>query len=147
MNTTTVATVASFAAVLVTFLAAHQVADYWVQTHHQAGTKGGPGWTGRLACARHVATYTATLVVMLGAVVWVTGLSVSLTGLVVGQLVSAVTHYFADRRTPLHALACAVGNRDFWNLGAGHLGSGAAALDQSWHTGWLWLAALLTVAL
>jgi hypothetical protein len=46
----------AFAALFV----AHQVADHWIQTQHQADTKGCPGWPGRIACAAHVASYTAT---------------------------------------------------------------------------------------
>jgi hypothetical protein len=29
---------------------------------------------------------------------------------------------------------------------AAHLGTGAYALDQSWHVGWLFIAALITTA-
>lgn len=44
-------------------LVAHTVADHWVQTDAQARNKGLPGWPGRRACAAHVASYTATLLV------------------------------------------------------------------------------------
>src|SRR5256885_16927252 len=62
-----------------------------------------------------------------------------------GLAVSAVTHYIADRRTPLLRLAEAMqpvtGKADFYRLGAPRegrddnpsLGTGAYALDQSWH--------------
>ncbi|WP_040713320.1 DUF3307 domain-containing protein [Nocardia takedensis] len=140
-------TVVEYAATLATFLAGHKVGDYWVQTHHQANHKSGPGWAGRWECLKHVSTYTATLVAMLLVVAAVTGLHLTVTGVIAGQLVSAGTHYFADRRAPLHRLAVALGNGEFWTVGAGHLGSGAAALDQSWHVGWLWVAALVTVAI
>jgi hypothetical protein len=53
-------TAAVFAACFAALYTAHQVADHWLQTPAQAAGKGGPGWTGRLACARHVATLTLT---------------------------------------------------------------------------------------
>src|SRR5690242_21078110 len=40
--------------------AAHQVGDHWVQTQDQADRKGRPGAEGRITCAAHVMTYTAT---------------------------------------------------------------------------------------
>src|SRR5690606_1635140 len=62
---------AAFAAVAVALFVAHQVADHWAQSSHQAGHKGRPGWEGRRACAAHVASYTlcTTLAVV---VVWLT---------------------------------------------------------------------------
>ena len=49
----------TFAAVAVGLLIAHTVADHWVQTSHQAATKGQRDNAGRRACALHVASYTA----------------------------------------------------------------------------------------
>lgn len=141
----------SFAVVLPTLLVAHHVGDYWVQTDTQACTKGLPGWTGRVACAWHVATYTATCYVALVAVDWMLGLHLSPAGIVLGLAVSAVTHYVADRRTPLARLAGWLGKAPFWRLGTPRegrddgpcLGTGAHFLDQSWHQLWLWVAAVL----
>jgi hypothetical protein len=141
-----------FAVVLPTLLVAHDVADHWLQTHGQALAKGGPGWAGRLACVRHVVTYTAATA---GAVVlvWLLfGLRVHPVGFVAGQVVSAVSHYWADRRTTLAALAGRVGKGEFYRLGLPRpgrddlvtLGTGAYALDQSWHRAWLLAAALIT---
>lgn len=145
-------TAATFAAVFATLYAAHHIADFWVQTDHQAATKGNPDWVGRLACARHVATYTATLTVMLVVVVWLLPLPVTVLGVIVGQVVSAGTHYWADRRTPLRRLADATRNGVFYRLGAPRpgrddnpsLGTGAYALDQAFHVFWLFIAALCT---
>lgn len=141
----------SFATVFVALYVAHQVADHWVQTHHQACTKGDPGWAGRLACAAHVGSYTATVVVGLAVVEWRLGLPLSLPRVTAGLAVSAVSHYWADRRTTLARLAGWLGKSGFYALGAprpGHddnptLGTGAYALDQSWHVGWLFVAALV----
>jgi hypothetical protein len=131
--------------------AAHQVADHWVQTQHQADTKGHPGWAGRLACAAHVATYTATAALALALLALATDWTPSPLWVAAGLAVSALTHYLADRRTPLRRLAKWTGAQRFYALGAPRpgrddnpsLGTGAYALDQSWHIGWLFIAALL----
>ena len=145
---------APFAAVFAVLFVAHQVADHWGQTCHQAAHKGLPGWIGRLACARHVGSYTlicAGFLVTLSA--W-TGWRPSPTHLVVGLTISAVTHYIADRRVPLRRLADWAGLGAFFSLGTPRpgradnpsLGTGAYALDQSWHYAWLCLAALVISA-
>jgi hypothetical protein len=132
-----------FATVFAALLAGHQVADYWVQTGGQAMRKGLPGWPGRRACAAHVATYTLTLAAFLALAAWWLALPVSPGWAAAGLAVSAVTHYFADRRTPLARLAARLGLGGFWRSGEG-LASGAAHLDQSWHWLWLFAAALIT---
>lgn len=134
---------ATFAAVAVTYLAAHEVADYWVQTDTQAQRKGLSGGPGRRACAAHVATYTATLGGCLAVTARTLGLPLRARRVALGLAVSAVTHYVADRRAPLRQLAQATGKGGFYSRGEG-LASGAAALDQAWHIGWLFAAALLT---
>ncbi len=142
----------TFAVVLPALLVAHNVADHWIQTDHQASAKGGSGWAGRLACARHVATYTAATAFTVGLLMALHLVEVSVAGFVAGQLVSAVTHYWADRRTTLAKLAAALGSAAFHQLGKPRpgrddnpsLGTGAYALDQSWHWLWLLVASLLT---
>ena len=137
-------------------LVIHNVADHWIQTHHQSCTKGSTGWVGRLACARHVASYTACTAAMVGLLGVLHLAAFTPAGFLLGQLVSAVTHYWADRRTTLAWLAAALGERlgkaGFYRIGAPRpgrddnptLGTGAYALDQSWHWFWLLVAALLT---
>ncbi|MBF6511076.1 DUF3307 domain-containing protein [Nocardia farcinica] len=145
-------TAVTFAAVLPSLLVAHHVADHWVQTSHQAANKGERGWAGRWACFRHVASYTLVTGLAVGLVWMVLGLPITVGGFVAGQLVSAVTHYWADRRFTLSRLAELLGSGEFYRLGAprtGHddtpsLGTGAYALDQSWHWLWLFVAALIT---
>lgn len=145
-------TAVSFAVVLPTLLVAHNVADHWVQTHHQSCTKGQTGWVGRWNCLKHVATYTAVTALAVGLVAGLFHLPITPAGVVLGQLISAVTHYWADRRTTLAKLAALIGKAGFFTLGAprpGHddnpnLGTGAYALDQSWHWLWLGIAAALT---
>jgi len=142
---------ATFAAVFAALYAAHQVADHWVQTDHQAGHKGQPGWVGRWNCAKHVATYGATQLLALGVLALALDLRLSPLWLAVGMTINLGTHYLADRRTPLRWIAEKLGSGGFYRLGAprpGHddnpsLGTGAYALDQSWHIGWLFVAAVV----
>jgi hypothetical protein len=141
-----------FAAVFVALFAAHQVGDHWVQTSCQAAGKGGTGWAARAACAKHVASLTVTKLVFLAPVVLLLGLSVHPLAAVVAMLVDAISHYWADRRTTLARLAALVGKAEFYRLGSPRpdhddnpsLGTGAYALDQSWHIAWLVVAALIT---
>mgnify|MGYP006136697057 CR=1 FL=1 len=147
--------IGTFAGVGVGLLVAHQVSDHWIQSEVQAALKGQRDWAGRFACARHVASYTAvtasTVLVLWG----VFQLDITWWGFAVGQLVSAVTHYWADRRFTLAWLAAVMGKTQFFVLGAPRagrddnpsLGIGAYALDQSWHWGWLGVAAFLTAVL
>ncbi|MFF4736322.1 transcriptional regulator [Streptomyces sp. NPDC001262] len=149
---------ATFAAVFVALCVGHSVGDHWVQTSHQSAAKGKPGWSGRLADARHVATLTATKVALLLPVAAVLGLHLSALGLLAGLGVDAVTHWWADRRSTLAWLAKVTGQSEFYSLGtaahpahpvttenkpAAHLGTGAYALDQSFHHLWLLVAALV----
>lgn len=114
----TTAHAVAFLLVWAAFVVAHQVADHWVQTCHQAANKGGDSWPGRIACARHVATYTATTSLLVAMVLLVFATPVTAGGFVTGQIVSAVTHYWADRRTTLKAAAYRFGNGEFYELGA-----------------------------
>lgn len=145
----------TFAAVAVGLLIAHTVADHWVQTGWQAATKGRRDNAGRLACAAHVVSYTAATACTVLALQWAFGLDITWLGFAAGQLVSAVTHYWADRRVTLARLAALLGKTQFYVLGAPRagrddnptLGTGAYALDQSWHWGWLGVAAFLTAVI
>ncbi|MFI0925129.1 transcriptional regulator [Streptomyces sp. NPDC021012] len=151
-------TAATFAAVFVALYVAHSVGDHWVQSSCQAATKGQPGWTGRFACGRHVLGLTLTKLVVLLPVALVLDLPLTVLGTILGLGLDAVSHYWADRRTTLKRLADRVGKAEFYSLGTpahpGHpttangeyaptLGTGAYALDQSWHLLWLGVAALL----
>jgi hypothetical protein len=142
---------ATFAAVFVALYVAHSGGDHWVQTSYQSAHKGRPGWIGRLADARHVATLTATKVAVLLPVAWLLDLHLSALGIVAGLGIDAVTHWWADRRTTLAWLAEVTGKGEFYRLGAPraghddnpHIGTGAYALDQSFHHLWLLVAALV----
>lgn len=149
------ADIGTFAGIAVGLLIAHTVADHWVQTSHQAATKGQRDNAGRAACVWHVASYTAVTAAVVLALWGAFELDITWWGFGAGQLVSAVTHYWADRRFTLARLAAVLGKTQFYVLGAPRtgrddnpsLGTGAYALDQSWHWGWLGVAAFLTVVL
>lgn len=140
-----------FAASFAALFAAHQVGDHWVQSSCQATTKGGTGWPARTACAKHVASLTVTKLLFLAPVALLLGLTVHPLAALIGLLVDAVSHYWADRRTTLARLAERVGKGTFYRLGTPRpdhddnptLGTGAYALDQSWHIAWLIVAALI----
>lgn len=122
---------AMFAAVY----AAHHVADHWVQTDDQAQRKRESG----LACALHVCTYLLTQLAFVALLVLATGIEISYWGATLSLGLTAVTHYVADRRTPLRALAAQLGKAEYWDRG------GAYHLDQAWHIGLLFPAALLWI--
>jgi len=137
----------------VAMFAAHQFGDYWLQTPHQAMTKGGAGWTARWACARHVLVLALAKLVALFAAFEVTGSPIRPGWWFAALVVDGLSHYWADRRSTLRRLAAWIGDDKlaFFELGTpreGHddrpcLGTGAAHLDQSWHIVWLFVTALI----
>jgi hypothetical protein len=147
----TAVTAAVFAAVFAALYVAHSVGDHWVQSSHQAAHKGRPGWIGRLADARHVATLTLTKLALLLPLAWLLDLRLSVLGILAGLGIDALSHWWADRRTTLAWLAKVTGKGEFYRLGAPragrddnpHIGTGAYALDQSFHHLWLLIAALV----
>lgn len=134
-----------FAAIFVALYVGHSVGDHWVQTDAQAQGKGWRTRVGRLHCVGHVATLTLTQLAALGALVLVIDLRVGILQLAAGLAVNAATHYWADRRFTLAALCERLGKGPFYRMGTG-LGTGAYALDQSWHIAWLFVAALVMAA-
>lgn len=146
MSLDTYARLAVFAAVFAALYVAHEFGDHWVQTHAQACGKGGPGLRGRAFCAQHVVSLTITKLVALLAVDLVTGLDIHPAYIAVGLGVDAVSHFWADRRHTLAALAKRLGKADFYHFGlpeAAPCGTGAYALDQSFHLLFLFIAALI----
>ena len=136
--------IAVFGAVFAALYVAHHIGDYWTQSPHQAAHKGTTGWPGRVACAAHVGTYTLTAAVVLAVVWWRLSLPLSLPHVLAGLAVSAVSHYWADRRSTLRGLTVAL-DRVMPGKAAYYDHGGAAPLDQAWHIGWL-LAAALVIA-
>lgn len=140
-----------FACTFAALLVGHYIGDFWLQTRRQAVDKALKGWRGRIACVRHVTTLVISKAVILAITASVTDLHVSIVAITTALAVDAASHYWADRRTTLKKLAEALGKGDFYSLGAprqGHddnssLGTGAHALDQTWHIAWIWIAALI----
>jgi putative flippase GtrA len=130
-----------FAPYLLALLVAHQVADHWLQTDKQVKGKGVRGWAGSLACARHVATYTLATAWFGLLVISTLHLPVTFVAFAAGQGISAITHYWADRRYTLRSLCEQLGKDGYYDHG------GAYQLDQSWHWLWLFVAALVTAAM
>lgn len=125
----------------VAYLAGHHLGDYWAQTDHQAAHKPSPGRPGRRACAAHVATLTTAHAVALALVLAATATSVHPVSAALGLTITAASHYWADRRWTLAALAARITRTgEFRERG------GMAHLDQSWHVGWIVPAALTTAA-
>jgi hypothetical protein len=149
-TTSSTSAAARFAAVYALFTASHEVADFWVQQDGDAVAKGHQGHEGRAACARHVASYTATQALALAAASRHLGLRLDWRRAAAGLAVSAVTHYVADRcaghwrengpEAPALVRFAHRSGKGAWltrDPGAGPL------LDQSWHKGWIALAALV----
>lgn len=134
--------------------AAHEVGDQWVQTGHQACTKGEPGWAGRRACAAHVATYTAAGAVAVLAASRRLNVPLRPAQLAAALFLNAATHYVADRRGPLRKLARLARRSGYLASCTVVRGKGEEAedtgpgtalfhLDQSWHYGWIFVSALV----
>lgn len=156
-----------FAIVGLTLLFAHQFGDHWIQRHTEATAKGAPTDHGRAMCTRHVLNLTTTKAGFLVIVMLATGIRPSLWGVALALAVDGVSHYWADRaafhtgkegrRVTLEKLAHKMGKTDFWNLGKGtvnaegkpvpSLGTGAYALDQSFHVLMIFIAALIVEVL
>ncbi|MFF0862329.1 transcriptional regulator [Nonomuraea sp. NPDC003560] len=127
--------------------AAHSFGDHWFgQTHRQALGKGARTRQGVRHCLGHVVLLAAHKAVALGLLCIVTGLHLSLTAAAIALAVDGASHYWADRRYTLAWLADRTGKGDFYRLGLGEAapcGTGAYALDQSWHIAWLFVTALI----
>ncbi len=148
--------VASIGAIGFAMFVGHSFGDHWMQTGAQAANKGRHDHEGRAYCLRHVASLTATKLVLILAVVVLTGLPLNPLALVAGLAVDGATHYWCDRRFTLEELCrrlARFGKADFYALGkdsvhqvmpsGSHLGTGAYALDQSFHHLCLFVATLI----
>jgi hypothetical protein len=99
--------------VLATMIVAHYVGDYWVQSDHQATTKGHDAGQ----CAAHVATYCLTQALFLTAMAVTTGWRPYVIGVLLALAITAATHYIADRRAPLRWMAIKQGKAGFVERG------------------------------
>jgi hypothetical protein len=130
--------------------AAHEVGDYLVQRDTDAQKKGHAGKEGAAACARHVASYTATQALALWVADRYLGLGLDRRRAVAGLALSAATHYAADRcaghwaqtgpDAPLLVRAAHKAGKTGWLTRDPQAGP---LIDQAWHKGWIALSALL----
>lgn len=127
-----------FAACFAALFVGHHVGDYWVQTGYQTAHKGDAGEHGRAQCMLHCVSYVLTQALMLVVIHLALGMSPQAMGVLAALWVSGGTHYMADRRE--HGLMFWLvkripGKARFLEFGkdSGSLGTGAWALDQSWH--------------
>ncbi|WP_141576087.1 DUF3307 domain-containing protein [Actinomadura sp. WMMA1423] len=98
MNDTSLRGLALYAALLATFSEAHPLCDHILQDNTAAQNKTGPGTRGRLACAHHVATYTAGQTIAAAAVTTALGYRLPVRAWLAGTAINAATHYAIDRR-------------------------------------------------
>jgi hypothetical protein len=159
----------TFAACFAALYAGHHVADYWVQSDHQARHKGDKGPDGIIQCALHCVSLVITQALCLFALLPL-GVRFSPLTLALGLLLSMSSHYAADRREYglIVKLARLIpGKANFLELGAPRyafvqdadrpdvhirvdqptLGTGAWALDQAWHIFFGVFLAALVIAL
>ncbi|MCM3923369.1 DUF3307 domain-containing protein [Frankia sp. AiPs1] len=137
----------TFAVLLVTLFAAHQLADHVLgQTDAQARLKTTPGPAGWAALGRHLAAYHAVIVVMVTVAGIGLDLRLSAPGAVAGLTISVVTHALWDRRSAVRWLLTRTGGGDFAELAENGM-NGMYLADQSLHAASLWLAALVAVLL
>jgi hypothetical protein len=137
---------ADFGTIMGALVAGHYLADYWVQTDHQAQHKGltGPrSAEGRWNCAKHAATYTLTLAATVYAAVSVSGLDMNHGVLWAALASNGVTHYLIDRRWTLEAFARATGKGGWIDADKSALGH----LDQAAHLSLLGAVALVVAGL
>lgn len=142
----------TFAAVGFAMIAGHSFGDHWVQTGFQAMNKGRKDKVGRLACRGHVFSLQTTKLVLI-LVLMLAGLSISPLALVAGLAFDGITHYWCDRRFTLEGVCGRIGKADFYQMGKDtihehapngtHLGTGAYALDQSFHMLMIFIASLI----
>lgn len=138
-----------FATVFAAFLIGHYLADYFVQTDHQAQHKGLTGSRsneGRRNCAVHAITYTATLAGVLGLALNVEDVEFSTTASLImwaALILNGITHYVIDRRWTLEALARFMGKSGWIDADREAL----PKLDQAAHIVLLGVSALALTAL
>lgn len=130
----------TFAVLLPTLWAAHNVGDHVAQTDHQAAHKASD-WA---AMAGHVGGYQAVQSLAAGAVLRATGLQRNPWTALAGAVFSAGSHAFIDRRWPVRWLLERTGSPKFAQMLAPV--NGPYQADQALHHGCLLIAALIMAA-
>ncbi|MFJ1879712.1 DUF3307 domain-containing protein [Streptomyces sp. NPDC088137] len=114
----------------------HLIADYPLQTDHQADHKAGPGWKGWTANVSYAATHVAVCATLLVLGAAVLGWSLPALPALAALLWIGVTHAVIDRRWPVTAWM-RLARQTKWAANGG-----AAHVDQTAH-----IAALIVAAL
>lgn len=107
----------TFIVIALTMFLTHPVADYFVQTDHQARHKGLTGarsWEGRLNGTVHAMTYTATQMITIVLVLVACGFTGSYEVVLLGLMLNGITHYLIDRRWTLECFARRVMRKSGW---------------------------------
>ena len=124
-----------FANLFVLLYVGHLLADYPLQTDHQAACKASGGWSGWAPNLVHAATHVATCGVLLAAGAVGLGFDVTALGAVVALVWIGATHSLIDRRWPVAWWMTRTGQSDYLSRG------GAQNVDQAAHVTALALAA------
>lgn len=135
----------TFLVLLAGFGIGHHVGDRYLQTGHQAITKGARGIAGWKAAAGHVATYTLATIAATALLWHLFALPVTVPSFLLGQMISAGSHLIIDRRFTLRAFLTTwdrlvPGKLDYYDSVPG----AAEHLDQVAHGVFLFTAALVT---
>ncbi|MFB6805461.1 DUF3307 domain-containing protein [Streptomyces sp. NPDC056387] len=129
-----------FATIFVLLYVAHLIADYILQTDHQAAHKMERTKEGWIANLGHAGTHTITTAAALGIGWGVLDLSVSLPAAGIALAWITASHAFIDRRWPVTWWMTHTGSTDWISRG------GAAHVDQTAHVTALFIAALAMAA-
>ncbi|MFF9345633.1 DUF3307 domain-containing protein [Streptomyces sp. NPDC014734] len=114
----------------------HLIADYGLQTDHQAGHKAGPGRKGWVANLTHTATHVTVCGLLLALGTAVLGWRLPVLPALAALLWIGATHAVIDRRWPVRWWMTHTGSTDWFTRG------GAAHVDQTAHIAALVVAAL-----
>lgn len=139
-------TAVTFAAVAITLNAAHEVADHvFGQSDYMAANKAKPGREGWSANLLHIFDYHVVMFIMLMLAAAFLNLELSILGVTVGFVISAVTHAFLDRRWPVRWILEHTGSPKFAEMASPI--NGMYQADQALHKFILWIVALVIVCL
>ncbi|MFB6873745.1 DUF3307 domain-containing protein [Streptomyces sp. NPDC056323] len=130
-----------FASLFILLYIAHLLADYPLQTDHQAGCKANHGAAGWRANLTHAGTHLLISAVMLAVGILALDLQIGLLPAAAGLFWIAGTHSIIDRRWPI-ARWMAFARQAGW---AQH--GGSAHVDQTAHVAAIGVAALVLAAI
>lgn len=130
-----------FATIFILLHVAHLIADYVLQTDHQAAHKMEKTREGWIANLGHAGTHTITTATALAIGWWALDLHIDLPAAVIALAWITASHAFLDRRWPVTWWMTHTGSTDWISRG------GAAHVDQTAHVTAIAIAALGIAAL